>query len=283
MLKKIQVIAFSIYFITFSVSQTSVGFGPFSLHPECLFVFFPGSGTHTHNSDHVSLREALENFLRALIQIMCSLTASISRLYRWNNKANPNRRAEISPLLPSHPRWLSAKSLQSYMWNTSLRANLTKRCKNILSKRASKGRAAPFWPQKPLSFFFFSLSLLLAVIYRTLSYTMYTKPGPASNLWAFVLKHCQPPSHQPSAHYPASGGCWVNTNAVFIPLLVWLRWECRQLAASYVWEMIFPLKSIESTNCRDESSRAIITTMLIRKLSRYWCRWNAWNAWQIVN
>lgn len=155
----------------------------------CLF-FLALARIHT-NSDHVSPGEALENFLRALIQIMCSLTASISRLYRWNNKANPNRRAEISPLLPSHPRWHSAKSLQSYMWNTTLRANLTKRCKNILSKSISKGRAAPFWPQMPLSFFF-SLSLLLAVIYRTLRYTMYTKPGPASNLWAFVLKHCQP-------------------------------------------------------------------------------------------
>lgn len=57
-----KVIAFPIYFITFSVSQTSVGFGPFSLHPECLFVFFLALARIHTNSDHVSPREALEKF-----------------------------------------------------------------------------------------------------------------------------------------------------------------------------------------------------------------------------
>lgn len=71
---------------------------------------------------------------------------------------------------------------------------------------------------------------------------MCTKFGSYSNLQSpqpplrtlVVLKHCQPSLISPWRITPVTGGCWVNTNAVFIPFLVWLRWEHRQLAASLV-------------------------------------------------
>lgn len=104
-----------------------------------------------------------------------------------------------------------------------------------------------------------------------------------------VLKHCQLPLISPRRITPVTGGCWVNTNAVFIPVSVWQRWEHRQLAASLVpGNYISSGIHWKATKCGlgelwDGGKLGGVGGgggSVIRKLSEYWrCR----SAWQAVN
>lgn len=193
-------------FITFPASQSSVGF--VSSSPDCLFSSGLQHEKHTH-SHRLSFRETLEmffffspSFQRHWYRLSAGLTASISRRYGRNNKANPNCGAQISLI----PGWHSAKSLQSYMRNTIPRANLTKKVQQGYFIR----NAGPLHHGR--AFFF---SFLLSFLSSRLRFIKLTVTQCALSLGAIPIysphHHCRPrrpqtlsaASHQPSAHYPS--------------------------------------------------------------------------------
>lgn len=178
----------------FTVSQSSVGF--VSSSSDCLFVFFWAPARTTHPLRSSLLQRDLgiffpSSFQRHSYRLSASLTASISRRYGRNNKANPNCGAQISLI----PGWHSAKIPPELHGNTILRANLTKKVQQrYFIQNAGLLHHASF----PLLSFLSSRLWFIKLTVTQCALSSATIP-------IYSPRHhtLSATSHQPSAHYPS--------------------------------------------------------------------------------